>query len=110
MTTQPTDQAWHVELSADDDTAYAALAGDRIWNGYSIADLEPPFRSYIELSLARPGKAPPPAACLVLRHPDISALIPYGDAEGVAAILRTTNLPQATYILACDPHLLYTQD
>ncbi len=33
---------WTVEEDVDDDAVYTALAQDRIWSGYAIADLVPP--------------------------------------------------------------------
>ena len=101
--------AWQVEPDADDAAAYAALAGDRLWNGYSIADLEPPFRAHSRFALARRGAAPPSAACLLLRHPAFNSLIPHGDPDGLAAILERAaasgDLPDSSYVLAREPHL-----
>ncbi|HEX5506317.1 MAG TPA: GNAT family N-acetyltransferase [Thermomicrobiales bacterium] len=98
--------AWRVEPDAGDAAAYAALASDRLWAGYSIADLEPPFRAYTRVALARLGnEAAPAAACLFLRHPAFNSTIPHGDPAGVAAILAATaHLPAATYLLARDEH------
>src|SRR5438067_457632 len=78
---------WRIVQDADDQTAYDALAVDRLWNGYGIADLVPPFRPYSRVAVARRGASPPEAACLVLRHPAFNALIPHGDADGVSALL-----------------------
>ena len=95
---------WQVEPDADDEAAYAALAEDRIWNGYSIADLAPPFRSYTRVALARRDEAPP-AACLFLRHPAFNSIVPHGDPNGLAAILAAVDLPARTYLLARPCHL-----
>ena len=100
---------WRVEADADDSAALAALADDRIWNGYSIADLAPPLRAYTHVALARRGTAPPSATCLFLRHPGFNSTIPHGDPAGVLAILDTLaeadELPGETYVLARAPHL-----
>ena len=90
---------WQVERDAGDVAAYAVLATDRAWTGYAIADLEPPFRGYTRVGLARQGDEPPSAACLVLRHPVFSVVVPHGDPGGVAAILAAIELP-ATAMLS----------
>lgn len=109
MTVGDPSDTWRVEPDAGDAAAYAALAEDRAWNGYSIADLTPPFREHSRVALARRGDAPPLAACLFLRHPTFSSTIPHGDAAGVAAILAAAAaagaLPEHTFILARSPHL-----
>ncbi len=96
---------WQIEPDVDDRAAYAVLAEDRAWNGYSIADLVPPFRTYTQVALARRDAAPPSAACLFLRHPAFKAIVPHGDAAGLAAILAAVDLPQTAYLLARPPHL-----
>jgi ribosomal protein S18 acetylase RimI-like enzyme len=96
---------WRIELDADDATAYAALAADEIWNGYSIGDLAPPYRAYAQFAVATLGDSTPSAACLLLRHPAFTALIPTGDPEGVAAALAAVELPQRTYVTAQATHL-----
>lgn len=105
-------QAWRLDLDATDAAAYAALAGDRAWNGYSIADLAPPFREHTRVAVAWPVDVPveatASAACLFLRHPAFCSTVPHGDVAGVAAILAAVatagDLPEATYILARDEH------
>jgi hypothetical protein len=47
----------------------------------------------------------PLAACLLLRHPAFTALIPTGDADGVAAILAAAKLPERAYVTAQAAHL-----
>lgn len=96
--------AWRIYPDVDDTAAYATLATDRLWAGYSIADLEPPFRAYSTFTLATPGAGPPLAACLFLRHPAFNATIPHGEPAGVAAILAASELPVATSLLARDEH------
>src|SRR5438270_173437 len=55
--------SWVVRDDAEEAAAYAALASDRRWSGYAIADLEPPFAEYARVAVAsRDGR---PAAGLV---------------------------------------------
>ena len=89
---------WQIETDADDTAAYAALAQDRPWAGYAIADLDPPFREHTRVALARHGSAPPAAACLVLRHPAFTVTVTHGDPSGLAAILATIELPAHTFV------------
>lgn len=96
---------WRVELNADDESAYAALTCDRLWNGYSIADLEPPYRDYAQIHLARRSAGPPASSCLFLRHPAFSAIIPHGDPGGLEAILAAATLPVTANLLARPPHV-----
>jgi GNAT superfamily N-acetyltransferase len=100
---------WRIELDADDATAYAVLAADERWNGYSISDLEPPYRPYAQFAVATledtTEETTPPAACLLLRHPTFTALIPTGDPDGVAAIFAAAMLPERTYVTAHAAHL-----
>jgi len=96
---------WWIELDADDATAYAVLAADERWNGYSISDLAPPYRAYAQVAVAGREAQAPSAACLLLRHPTVTALIPTGDPDGVAAILAAAELPQRTYLTAQAAHL-----
>jgi GNAT superfamily N-acetyltransferase len=93
---------WRIELDADDDRAYAALAADSVWNGYSIGDLAPPFRAYAQVALAERGDAA--AACLVLRHPHFTSIVPAGDPAGVAAILAAVDLPATGFVLVRPEH------
>jgi RimJ/RimL family protein N-acetyltransferase len=95
---------WTVEEDVDDDAVYTALAQDRIWSGYAIADLVPPFRQYSQFSIARQVEAPPTAACLVFRHPTYTSTITHGDPEGIAAILGGIELPRQTQLLVRPEH------
>jgi GNAT superfamily N-acetyltransferase len=96
---------WRIELDADDATAYAVLAVDERWNGYSISDLEPPFRTYAQFAVAGREAQAPSAGCLLLRHPAFTALIPTGDPDGVAAVLAAATLPERTHVTAQAAHL-----
>jgi GNAT superfamily N-acetyltransferase len=94
---------WDVETDVDDATAYAAFATDRLWCGYAIADLEPPFRAYSQVAIARRGAEV--AACLVLRHPAFNSVVPHGPQDGLDAILERIELPQQTHLFALEEHL-----
>jgi GNAT superfamily N-acetyltransferase len=96
---------WRIELDADDATAYAVLAADERWNGYSIGDLVPPYRAYAQFAVAARDDRSPSAACLLLRHPSFTAVIPTGDPDGVAAILAAADLPEQAYVMAQTAHL-----
>lgn len=108
MTVMPLTDTWRIERNAPEERAYAALATDRRWNGYSIADLAPATRAWTRVAIAvRGGEAG--AACLFYGHPAFNSLIPHGDPAGVAAILTDAAagglLPAATYVLAQEQHL-----
>lgn len=94
---------WSTTLEADDAVAYAAFATDRLWCGYAIADLEPPFRAYSSVAVAR--RAAEVAACLVLRHPAFTAIVPHGAADGLLALLTRIELPTEAHLFARDQHL-----
>jgi ribosomal protein S18 acetylase RimI-like enzyme len=95
---------WQIDHDADVAAAYAALAGDRPWTGYVIADLEPPFRAFSRLALAARKGSAPSAACLVLRHPDFTAVVPHGDPNGVAALLAAIDLPETASLSFREEH------
>lgn len=94
---------WVVETDVDDAVAQAAFATDRLWCGYAIADLEPPFRTYTRVAVARRGSAV--AACLVLRYPTFNAVVPHGPHAGLDAILDRIQLPRETSLFALEDHL-----
>jgi ribosomal protein S18 acetylase RimI-like enzyme len=89
---------WEIEPDAGDEQAYQALGSDRIWNGYSIADLDPPYRAYTRIAVARHPQHGL-AACLILQHPAFASIIPFGTPAGLAAILPAVALPSAAYVL-----------
>lgn len=96
--------SWEVRECVPVEAAAATLAEDRIWNGYSLADLVPPFREYTRVWLARRPETPA-SALLILRHPAFTALVPHGPAAGLAAILDAAELPAESFLLARDEHL-----
>jgi SAM-dependent methyltransferase len=90
---------WHVALDLINADAYAVLQQDRIWNCFAIADLAPPFHEYSRYASAlervddgtrqaanalagSPGSL---AACLILQHPQLTVISPYGAQRGAGA-------------------------
>jgi GNAT superfamily N-acetyltransferase len=96
--------AWTVEPDVDHETAYAALATDRRWTAYAIADLEPPFDAFSRVAVARAPDGSPAAALLVLRHPDFTAIVPHGDPHALAAVLSSLDLPTSTFAFVRPEH------
>jgi GNAT superfamily N-acetyltransferase len=91
-----TDSSWVVNPDATEEAAYVALASDRIWNAFAIADLEPPFRAFSRIALARRAGADPSACCLFVESPALNVAVPHGYAAGIAAILSTVAVPTCT--------------
>lgn len=79
---------WQVTVDADEADARAVLERDRIWNCFALADLVPPFRAFTRIALAADPDSGACAACLVVQHPALRVVSPFGAAEGVAAILK----------------------
>lgn len=96
---------WHVNVNATDEEVYPILARDPVWNCFALADLEPPMRAYSQFALASQDTGDARAICLVLRHPIIGEVIsPFGDEEGVKAILQQVNLPEHPLIQVQEMH------
>src|SRR5260370_40644646 len=93
---------WQLQLEADDEEAYAAFAADGIGTGCSAGNRVAPCCAHGQVALAARGGAA--AACLLLRQPELTVLIPSGDPDGLAAILRAVDLPARTYLLMQAPH------
>jgi GNAT superfamily N-acetyltransferase len=102
--TTTTNNEWEVIPDASDGVALEALADDRIWNAFSIADLEPPFRVYSRIAVARQPGSPPSASCLLFESPAFNGVVPHGDPAGVAAILASVDLPTPTGTLVRGDH------
>lgn len=105
---QETSDGWRITLDASTAEAEAALAHDRIWNCFALADLAPPFGEHTQIAIAEKSNDLI-AACLVLRHPALVVLSPFGDRDGVAAIMASLAahhaLPNRTLIQAGNDHL-----
>lgn len=102
---QTANTRWHVTLNASDAEAAATLSQDRVWNCFALADLLPPFREHSQVAIARRTAAADCAACLVLRHPALTVISPFGVPEGVAAILAQLDLPALALLQAQETHL-----
>ena len=98
------DAGWQVERDVDDGAAAEVLMQERIWTAYMLGDLEPPFRAYTTVALARRAGEPPSAAYLILRHPDFTATVTHGDATGLAAIMDAVELPERTFVSTRQEH------
>jgi ribosomal protein S18 acetylase RimI-like enzyme len=99
---------WLIDRNADVEAASAALAADRLWNAYSLADLEPPWRDYSRVAVAEQEGGPARAALTLFRHPSFTSIIPHGHPEGLAALLAALaapDLPAETFVLARHEHL-----
>lgn len=96
---------WQITLNASDVEAAAVLSQDCVWNCFALADLLPPFREYSQVAIARQSGAADCAACLVLRHPALTVISPFGVSEGVAAILTRLDLPGQTLLQVQETHL-----
>jgi ribosomal protein S18 acetylase RimI-like enzyme len=95
---------WQIDGDASDEVAYAAMAGDRVWNSFAIADLEPPFRQYSTFAVAKQKRTDRTAVCLLFASPAFNVVAPYGEPEGVAAILAAVELPTPTGVMVRPEH------
>ncbi|HEU5200412.1 MAG TPA: GNAT family N-acetyltransferase [Ktedonobacterales bacterium] len=96
---------WQITLNASDAEAAAVLSQDRVWNCFALADLLPPFREYSQVAIARQSGSADFAACLVLRHPALTVISPFGVSGGVAAILARLDLPGQALLQVQETHL-----
>lgn len=96
--------AWQIRDDTEDGEARALLERDRVWNCFALADLLPPFRQYARFATAaRPGEQAA-ALLLIIQHPGFTAISPFGDADGVAAILGQTALPSSALVQTLAAH------
>jgi ribosomal protein S18 acetylase RimI-like enzyme len=114
MTKTPETSPWQLKLNADDETAYAVLARDRIWNGYAIADLVAPLRQYTEVSLARLPLSDIVATCVIVRHPAFTVIVCGGtapaSAEGLTVLFEQIDLPNKASIHFLPLHVTVVED
>lgn len=97
--------SWHVSQDTTNEEAEVMLLRDPVWNCFALSDLEPPLRNYSQFPVARQNSSSEQAICLILRHPIIGQVIsPYGNEEGVAAILNQVDLPERVLIQAQERH------
>jgi len=96
---------WHVKVNATDEEVFPILARDLVWNCFALADLEPPMRASSQFALASRDDGDVRAVCLILRHPIIGEVIsPFGDEEGIGAILQRVDLPEHPLIQVQEMH------
>lgn len=100
---------WLITDERDDRKVLALLEHDRIWNSFALADLLPPFRDFTRFITASRLDEKPTALVMIIEHPGFSTVSPFGDADGVAAILSQTPLPSSTLVQATAPHLASIQ-
>ncbi|HEX5440950.1 MAG TPA: GNAT family N-acetyltransferase [Ktedonobacterales bacterium] len=87
-----------------EDQLLSLLEQDRVWNCFALADLLPPMRESTRFVTARrPGNSPS-ALLLIVEHPGIQVISPFGDAAGVAAILARARLPERTLVQTTASH------
>lgn len=93
---------WQIHMG-EDGRVRAFLERDLDWSAYALADLEPPLARHSRFWLAtRDGEGR--AALLVHAPPEFTVVEATGEAEGVAALLATAELPRETSIIAWLEH------
>lgn len=103
---------WHVQGDSgggddtDDEQLLSLLEHDRIWNCFALADLLPPMRESTRFVTARRPGDGPSALVMIVQHPEIQVISPFGDAAGVAAILAQARLPERTLVQTTPSHRL----
>jgi len=102
---EKTSEIWQIDLDASDEDAYAALVDDRAWNAFAIADLEPPFREFAKIAVARNSETRRGAACLLFQSPAFNVVAPHGDPSGVAEILANASLPATAGVMVRSEHI-----
>jgi RimJ/RimL family protein N-acetyltransferase len=102
----PSLSGWQITPEATNEQASAILLQDPVWNSFALADLEPPLRSYSQFAIACKEESHERAICLILRHPVIGQVLsPFGEKEGVGAILEHLALPEHPLLQAQEVHL-----
>ena len=102
--TPPNDAEWRIVLDAGDAESLAALAHDRVWNSFALADLSPPMRAFTQIAVASSRTSDAVASCLVVRHPAFVVLSPAGVMHGVKALLDRIDLPPTALIQTLEAH------
>ncbi len=84
---------WQIDPQPSDTLIRSCLTQDRATSAYALGDLRPPLRERSTFSYAHSGAEW--AVLLIYRTTTFNALLPFGPAEGVAALLEATpNLPR----------------
>lgn len=97
--------AYLIEEVRDDRTILPLLQHDRRWTAYALCDLDPPYRDNARiLSASRYGAVE--GLVLLYTLPRVTALLPFGDAAAVQAIVAGAfDLPPAVFVIAREDHL-----
>lgn len=94
-----------VEELRDDSAIAAFLEGQRLWTAYALCDLELAYRRHSRyLGALRGGQIA--ATALVYAAPGFHGLLPFGENDGVEAIMSTElELPAQSFLLLGEEHL-----
>ncbi len=89
-----------------EDSAIAAFLGDqRLWTAYGLCDLDPAYRRDARYLAAQRDERIQ-ATVLVYATPAFTGVLPFGDEEGIAAILSTSrHLPFRPLLLMGEEHV-----
>ncbi len=97
--------AYAIVEMVDDDHILRFLERDRLWSAYAICDLEPPHRASARY-LASLIDGHPEAMVLVFAPPSFTALLSFGDQQGVERIVASaTNLPASADLVVRSEHV-----
>ncbi len=89
----------------DDESILRFLEGDRLWAAYGICDLEPAHRGAARY-LASLIDGEPVALVLVFAPPSFTALLSFGDQQGVERIVAATaDLPDSADLVVRTEHV-----
>jgi hypothetical protein len=89
---------------SDEQLLLSLLERDRIWNCFALADLLPPVRENTRYITARHPGGSPSALLMIVQHPGIQIISPFGDVAGVAAMLLRARLPDTTLVQTTAAH------
>jgi GNAT superfamily N-acetyltransferase len=89
----------------DDALILPLLQRDRRWSAYALCDLDPPYRQNARI-LGASDETGPAALVILYRLPGVTGLLPYGDPEGVRAILAAAYaLPERIFFISDAAHM-----
>lgn len=95
---------WRIHDDTDENDVLSLLEQDRIWNCFALADLLPPIRAYTRYLTASYRDKKPSALLVIVRHPEIKVISPFGETAGVAALLAQADLPEVTLVQTTAAH------
>lgn len=92
---------WQVDFTPSDHTLHDLLRQNRLESAYALGDLQPPFRERSQFTLAQQGSNW--AILLWYRTSTFTALLPFGAADGIKAILEAqSSWPKACIVANMD--------